>query len=272
MKQIPAPYWIDMTSRDFDGPATKDWIAVLPTAAIEQHGPHLPVSTDFTINTGLIERVVKARPKDLPLTFLPVQAIGKSNEHIQSPGTLTLGWETYAKLLIDIGDSVSRAGVRKLILANSHGGNIAVNDVVAREMRVRHDMLCVSMSWARLGQPEGVFTTFERDFGIHGGEMETSVMLALKPKTVRMAKAQSFRSVQEKLVAEGKHLRAHGSNAFGWLAQDLNPEGVVGDAALATSKKGEASLETMAIRFLELAQEVHAFDLARLAQTQASRR
>jgi creatinine amidohydrolase len=266
MTAFPAPYWIDMTSRDFDGEGTRDWIAVLPTAAIEQHGPHLPVSTDFTINTGLVERVVRARPKDLPLTFLPVQAIGKSNEHIRSPGTLTLGWETYAKLLIDIGDSVARAGVRKLILANSHGGNIAVNDIVAREMRVRHGMICVSMSWARLGQPDGVFTPFERDFGIHGGEMETSVMLALTPETVRMDKAKSFRSLQEKLVTDGKQLRAHGPNAFGWLAQDLNPEGVVGDAALATADKGKASLDTMAERFLQLVREVYAFDLSRLAQ------
>jgi creatinine amidohydrolase len=264
MKNLPNHRWQSMTTVDFSSSDTSRWIAVLPVCAIEQHGPHLPVSTDTSIGEGLVNAMLKKLPGGLPVTVLPTQSIGKSNEHIHSPGTLTLSYETLARVLIDIGDSVARAGVRKLILANSHGGNIAVNDIVARELRIKHSMLCVSASWARLGQPAGVFSEFEATFGIHGGEMETSVMLALAPENVKMEKAKKFHSIQEKLVGAGNHLRAHGPNAFGWLAQDLNPEGAVGDAGLATAEKGHLAINTMTDKFIELLAEVHAFDVSQL--------
>jgi creatinine amidohydrolase len=264
MKSLPRQRWQEMTTVDFSSQQTAGWIAVLPVCAIEQHGPHLPVATDTTIGEGLVAAMLKKLPSNLPVTVLPTQAIGKSNEHIHSPGTLTLSYETLARVLIDIGDSVARAGVRKLVLANSHGGNIAVNDIVARELRLKHQMLCVSASWARLGQPPGVFTEFETTYGIHGGEMETSVMLALTPELVRMKEAKKFHSLQEKLVKSGKHLRAHGPNAFGWIAQDLNPHGAVGDAALASVEKGQHAIDVMTDKFIELLQEMHAFDLSLL--------
>jgi creatinine amidohydrolase len=259
-----------MTTVDFSSSDTSGWIAVLPVCAIEQHGPHLPVSTDTTINEGLIAAMLAKLPSSLPVTVLPTQSIGKSNEHVHSPGTLTLGYETLARVLIDIGDSVARAGVRKLVLANSHGGNIAVNDIVARELRIKHDMLCVSASWARLGQPPGLFTAFEHAFGIHGGEMETSVMLALSPEHVKMQEAKRFHSLQEKLVQDHKHLRAHGPHAFGWLAQDLNLQGAVGDAHLATAEKGHQSITEMVDRFMELLQDMHHFDMASLWKSAAT--
>jgi creatinine amidohydrolase len=258
-----------MTTADFSAADTSGWIAVLPVAAIEQHGPHLPVATDSIINEGLIAAMLAKLPKGLPVTVLPMQSVGKSDEHIHSPGTLTLGYDTLARVLIEIGESVARAGIRKLVLANSHGGNIAVNDIVARELRLRCDMLCVSMSWARFGQPAGLFTTFEQTYGIHGGEMETSVMLALRPDLVVMKQAKKFTSLQEKLVKNHQELRAHGPNAFGWIAQDLNPHGVVGDAALATVEKGRQSIDHMTDRFIALLRDVHAFDLKALWQPEA---
>ncbi len=261
MTKLPRHFWKDMTTADFSALDTSDWIAVLPVAAIEQHGPHLPVSTDATINQGLIAAMLAKLPSDLPVTVLPMQTIGKSDEHIHSPGTLTLGYDTLVRVLTEIGESVARAGIRKLVLANSHGGNIAVNDIVARALRLRCDMLCVSASWARFGQPAGLFTEFEQQFGIHGGEMETSVMLALAPDRVVMSKARTFASLQETLVKKHKQLRAHGANAFGWIAQDLNPQGTVGDAALATAAKGQKSIDHMTECFIELLQDMHAFDL-----------
>jgi creatinine amidohydrolase len=261
MTALPRPFWKDMTTGDFARSDTSGWIAVLPVAAIEQHGPHLPVSTDLAINEGNQAAVVERLPAGLPVTFLPTQAVGKSNEHIHSPGTLTLSYDTLARVIIEIGESVRRAGIRKLVLANSHGGNVAMLDVVARELRVRHAMLVVVASWSRLGTPQGLYSEWEQAYGIHGGDMETSVMLALTPDTVRMEKAQKFHSLQERMVQQHRHLRAHGAAPFGWLAQDLGPHGVVGDASIATADKGRATIDMAADRMIELLQDVHAFDL-----------
>ena len=182
----PRRYWHEMTTEDFNTPSTGSWIAVLPIAAIEQHGPHLPLVTDAAIAEGQIRRVLELLPDDLPATFLPVQAIGKSDEHISSRGTLTLSWETVTKCWMEIGDSVARAGVRKLVLINSHGGNVPIMDIVSRELRVKHDMFVTATNWLRFGQPEGLFPENEFTYGIHGGDIETSLMLHLHPEQPRL--------------------------------------------------------------------------------------
>jgi creatinine amidohydrolase len=261
---LPRRYWQEMTTLDFRESGVGNWIAVLPVAAVEQHGPHLPVYTDTCIAEGLILRVIELLPDDLPVTFLPVQAIGKSNEHISSPGTLTATWQSTTQFWIEIGESVARAGVGKLIIVNSHGGNVPMVDIVARELRVRHEMLAVATGWSRFGQPEGTMGDEEGLYGIHGGEVETSMMLHLRPDLVRMDKAKDFRSTQLDFIREFKHLRAHGPVQFGWKAQDLNPEGAVGNAAAATAAKGKAVVDYQARAFVELCRDVHAFDVGRL--------
>jgi creatinine amidohydrolase len=266
MTGLPRRFWAEMTTRDFaDGDAAR-WIAVLPVAAVEQHGPHLPLSTDTLIAEGMVRRVVELLPAELPVTFLPVQALGKSNEHILSPGTLTVGWETATKLWIEIGASVRRAGVRKLIVVSSHGGNSPLVDIVTRELRVGHGMLGVATGWSRFGAPEGLFPSEESLYGIHGGDAETSLMLHLRPDLVRMAEARDFASRQRDFVAEFSHLRAHGQSQFAWLAEDLNPQGAIGNAAAATADKGRALIEHRARAFVELCRDVDAFDVARLWQ------
>lgn len=262
---LPKRFWQDMTTLDFARSDTASWIAVLPVAAIEQHGPHLPVATDTSIGLGYIARVTEILPADLPVTFLPIQAVGKSNEHIASPGTLTLSWDTLTRVLVEIGDSVARAGVRKLILANSHGGNVSVLDIVARELRVKHGMLAVAMHWSRLaGAPKGLYSDWEGRYGIHGGDVETSIMLSVRPDLVRMSEAKRFASIQERLEQRHAFLRAHGGTAFGWQAQDLSPDGTVGDASIATAEKGRATVDHVAEAFVALAKDVHAFDMAQL--------
>ncbi len=261
---LPRRRWQEMTTRDFGESDTSTWIAVLPVAAIEQHGPHLPVYTDTCIAEGQIGRVIDLLPDTLPVTFLPVQAIGKSNEHISSPGTLTLNWETATHAWIELGESVHRTGIRKLVLINSHGGNVPMVDIVARELRVRYDMMVTGSSWARFGQPDGVFPDEEFAYGIHGGDVETSIMLHLRPDLVRMDLAQDFRSSQEQFADEFTHLRGHGPHQFGWKAQDLNVTGVVGNAANATAEKGKASLDHAAAAFVELLHDIHRFDLDRI--------
>ena len=261
---MPRRYWHEMTTRDFATGDQANWIAVLPVAAIEQHGPHLPVYTDTCIAEGMVRRTIELLPDDLPVTFLPVQAIGKSNEHIASPGTLTSTWETTTKLWLDIGDSVHRAGIRKMIVINSHGGNVPMVDIVARELRVRHDMLVVATAWSRFGQPEGISAAEEASYGIHGGDIETSIMLHLRSDLVRMNKAEDFRSAQLDFMTEFKHLRAHGPVQFGWKAQDLHAKGAVGNATAATAEKGKAVVEHQARAFVDLCADVNAFDPARL--------
>ncbi len=263
---LPTKFWAEMSWRDFHDADMSKVVAVLPVAAIEQHGPHLPVGVDAFINEGYLQRALARVPADLPVLFLPAQAIGKSDEHIEFPGTLTLSMESLTRAWTEIGESVARPGCRKLIFMNSHGGNVPVVDVVARELRVRRRMLAVNASWRRLGYPEGLYSARERAHGIHGGDAETSLMLAFRPETVRMDEARDFLSAAVSMEREFKHLRATQPIGFGWMSSDLNECGAVGDAANATAAKGEACVEHGADAFVELLRDVWAFDLARLGK------
>jgi creatinine amidohydrolase len=256
--------WLDMTFEDFAAADAARWIAVLPVAAVEQHGPHLPVGTDTHIAQGYLARVHDLLPADLPVTFLPIQSIGTSDEHRAYPGTLTLAPDTLVRMLGDIGASVHRAGVRKLVIANSHGGNVAAINLVAVDLRVRLGMLCVTCSWSHLGYPDGLFAAPERLHGIHAGDIETSMMLAARPDAVRVDRLADFPSAAAAMERQFKWLRPDHPVGFGWMTQDLNPSGAVGDATAATLAKGEGALGFGARAFVELLSEVDRFDPARL--------
>lgn len=255
-----------MTWEDFRASNVARWIAVLPVAAVEQHGPHLPLGTDGFIAGGYLARVLTLTPESLPVTFLPVQWIGKSDEHLAFPGTLTLSAETAIRAWTEIGESVHRAGVRKLVMVSSHGGNSAVMDIVVRELRVRLGMLAVAAGWSRFGYPDKLFTDVERSHGIHGGAIETSLMLALQAGTVRNDELADFKPGTIAMEREFMRLRADRPSGFGWMTQDLNPTGALGDATAAAKEKGEAALEHGARAFVELLQDVDRFDLKRLKE------
>jgi creatinine amidohydrolase len=255
------PDWLSLTTQEF----SSDRIAVLPVAAVESHGPHLPVGVDSYIAQAYLARV-RALLKDSPALFLPVQAVGASDEHKAFRGTLTLSPQTALAAFIEIGESVARAGIKKLIIVNSHGGNIALIDLAARQLRVRHAMLAVHTSWGRLGYPDGLFSQGERTHGIHGGDIETSIMLAAYPNLVRRDRIANFEPATYAMERDFAHLRADFPAGFGWMTQDLHPSGAVGDASLATPEKGEAALDHGARAFVELLGDVERFDLAKLAQ------
>lgn len=258
-------FWGELTTADLAGGAAAQTIAVLPVAAIEQHGPHLPLATDLIIAEGLVQHTASLLPAALPALFLPVQAVGKSDEHIAFPGTLTLSWETAIRAWTEIGESVARAGVKKLVIVTSHGGNTAIIDIVARELRRHCGLFCVTTSFARMGTPDGLFAADELAFGIHGGALETSLLLALAPQLVRMEQAAAFASAQAEFAAQFARLRAYGPAQFAWTAGDLNRQGVVGDARAASAEKGAAVLDHQAQGFIALLGDVQRFDLARLA-------
>jgi creatinine amidohydrolase len=258
-------FWSELKTTEFAALDPHKTIAVLPVAATEQHGPHLPVSTDTTLMDGMISTVVGRLPDDLDVLFLPVQSIGKSNEHLHAPGTLTLS----ANLLIDawtaIGEGVHRAGLRKLVIANSHGGNSEVMAIVARDLRVRYKMLVATTQWRRFGVPADTFAAFDTTHGIHAGDIETSLMLHFRPDLVDMSQAKNFASSAVGMANEYTHLRPIGTHPFGWIAPDLNPDGAVGDASAATAAKGRATAEHQADGFIALLRDMVRFPVDRLA-------
>ncbi len=264
MTTLPQRDWADMTWQDFAGADTARWIAVLPLAAVEQHGPHMPLGVDTFLADAYLARARTLIPADLPVTFLPTQAIGHSEEHVRFPGTLTLSAETVIRAWTEIGESVRRAGLRKLLLMTSHGGNVTAMDVVARQLRARHDMLVVTCGWHRFGYPDGLFSEDEREHGIHAGDIETSLMLAVQEAAVRKDKAATFTSTAVALEKDFRWLNAARPAGFGWMTQDLHPSGAVGDATKATARKGDAAMAHGAKAFVELLREIDRFDLAAL--------
>ena len=241
----PSRFWADLSTFEFSQSVGKHTIAVLPVAAVEQHGPHLPVSVDLDLVDGVIAATLPHLSADCPVLFLPTQAIGKSNEHLRFPGTLTLSAETLIRLWTEIGESVARAGVKKLVLFNSHGGQVQVMDIVARDLRARLDMLVWSTNWFTLplGEAGEQFGPLEHRFGIHAGDMETSMMLHLRPEHVNMAYAQDFGSSSQARAEKFEILGNGYSAKLAWQTQDLNAFGAAGDARSATAPKGAAVVE-----------------------------
>lgn len=255
-------WWGDYRTTEYAAIDPEETIAVLPVAAIEQHGPHLPVSTDTTIMQGMLDTVIARLPEDLDIRILPVQSVGKSNEHVHAPGTLTLTAKTLIDAWRELGESIARAGVKKLVIVNSHGGNEEIMGIVTRELRVAFKMLAVKTSWTRFGVPEGLYADAEMRYGIHGGDMETSLMLHFRPDLVDMAKAENFVSNVERAEAEFTLLRQTGTHAFAWIASDLNAHGVVGNAAIATADKGRLTADFQAGGFVTLLKDVRTAKLA----------
>ena len=254
-------HWQNLTWTDFRSlPA--DAVAILPVAAVEQHGPHLPVSVDATINAGLLARALELVPADVPVLALPMQSVGLSVEHVRFPGTLTLSAETLIAVLTEIGRSVARAGPRRLVILNSHGGQPQVVDIVCRRLR-GDGMFAVSCMASRLGLPPDItLTREEQAYGIHGGLVETSLMLHLRPDLVRTDRAIDFRSAWLEHEGAMTTLTPEGGVGFGWETQDLHRLGALGSASAATAAIGRAILEHQAARLAKLLDEVRRIDLA----------
>jgi creatinine amidohydrolase len=257
---LPPRDWTEIHWPDIASAEPARWIAVLPLAATEQHGPHLPLGTDVMIAEAYLARVRELLPEKVPATFLPIQGIGISTEHIDYPGTLTLPAEVALKSWMALGESVARAGLKKLVMVTSHGGNSAAMTLVAQELRAQYGLLAVTTGWSRFGAPEGMFSADELRHGIHGGAVETSIMLARYPQTVRKDRIADFRPSSIAMEKDYRWLSTQRPAPFAWQAQDLHPSGAAGDATQASAEKGLRLLDHGARAFGELLADVDKFD------------
>jgi creatinine amidohydrolase len=253
---VTARQWRDLTTEDFAALDPARQVVVLPVAAIEQHGPHLPLGTDAAINAGIVTRAADLMPMETPVLMLPQISVGLSPEHRDFAGTLTLSPETLLRVVVETGESVARAGLRKLILFNSHGGQPAVLELAAQQLRTLHAMIVVVANSWRMMRPAEFFPAAEREAGIHGGANETSLLLHLHPGLVRRDRIADNPSAARKLERDHPELAGGGRFKFAWQTQDLNPSGAVGDARLGTAEAGRALVEQAAHALVSLASDL----------------
>lgn len=251
-------FWVDLTTADFTR-LPPETVALLPVAAVEQHGPHLPVGTDTMINRGIVAAALDILGADAPVLVLPEQAVGTSFEHEAYPGTLSHEAIALMGIWTAIFDSVRASGVRRALLFNSHGGQAALLQPTAVALR-RRGMLAAYTSWFWSDLPREHFPEDEWRFGYHGGAIETAMMLHLRPDLVVASEIRDFPSTAKGIAAAGHHLAADPGDGyaagFGWLSQDLNPYGAMGDARLASAEIGKALVGHAAARLVGLIQEV----------------
>jgi creatinine amidohydrolase len=266
-------FWADLTTRDFADLSAAATVAVLPLGATEQHGPHLPLSVDQVLVDGVVSAALPHLPAGLPVLFLPTQPVGYSPEHSQFAGTLTVSAATLIAAWTEIGESVARAGLKKLLLLNAHGGQVGLMDIVARELRTRCGLIVYSCSWWNLPLGDDVkalFSAEEHRFGVHAGDTETSIMLALRPDHVRMQQARRFGSSSQARAAAYPILGNGSSAKLGWQMQDYNDDGAAGDAAAASAEKGRRVVEAAGRQLALLLHEFSALPLSTLVDRKPS--
>lgn len=252
---------IDLRGPEVATQITTDSVIVQPLGAVEQHGPHLPLSTDLVIASAAADAVAgRALDEGLDVWLLPPLAYTKSNEHAWSPGTVWLTARTLLAVLEDIGRCIATTAARKLVFLNGHGGNSSLLSVANRELRLHHGLQTFLAHPSVPPDQGGVSTADELGMGIHGGLHETAMMLYLRPDLVDTA--QFARAVPERL-AENRHVRFGGSVSFGWLSDDFGPSGAIGDPNGATAQLGHELFDGAITNLVEAMHEIAAFEFGR---------
>lgn len=247
--------WSELTANQLRSLIDDATVALLPVGAIEQHGPHLPLSTDTTLAEGMA-LAAAAGVNDGTVLVLPTVSVAKSDEHLDFPGVLTLDADTLLSVIVRIGKSVARSGVRRLVLLNAHGGNVPVLQMAARALRIEAGLLCVCAGWMSMGYPPGIVSAEEMRDGIHAGFVETAAMLHFRPDLVSMELAENFVPTSRAVAENNEVLRMAGPVSVGWTMRDLHPKGAAGNAAAATAEDGRAIVEHAATRYALLLEEV----------------
>lgn len=252
--------WTDLSS-----PAFRDLsaatVCVLPLGATEQHGPHLPVSVDSDLANAVLSQAMDRIAPGLSVLVLPLLSITCSTEHLRFPGTLSLRPTTLLSVLSDIAESIVANGLERLVLFNAHGGNRALLEVAAREMRIRHNMIVATASWFDFASTEGLFNPEQLKMDLHAGESETAPMLAICPDRVDMSKAADFKPAMLGWAKTAPTIGLTGQPARpAWIIGDLNSDGVCGNAAAAKAETGRALLASAAQGFALFLQEFATFE------------
>lgn len=253
-------YWADLRRPQFEALDTGRAIAILPVGAIEQHGPHLPVSVDTDLVDAVIERTLPLVGDDTSVLVLPTVAYGRSGEHDAFPGTISLSAETLIGLWKEIAAGVAHAGIRRLVLFNGHGGNTPAMEIVARDLRVSHGMITATCAWYQFNEATTLVDEDEHAFGLHGGTVETSASLAINGSRVDMEAAKDFPCRAREWRDRYRHLGLEAGRARpGWVIGDLNADGACGDAAAAAAETGEKLLANAARNFAAFLAEFDRF-------------
>ena len=257
-------YWAELTTQSFGFVNAESTIALLPVAAIEQHGPHLPLNTDAQICDGLVKRVMANAARGQKIIALPLMEIGESSEHRDFPGTLSFLPEHLISLWTSLGKQVQKVGIKKFLILNTHGGQPSIIDLVTQRLRTEDQMLAVGINSFGLGVPDGLFDAQEITNGLHAGEIETSMMLYLNPSAVKMELSENFLSRSPLGTGSHKHIGPSGLGHTAWQAQDLNPKGAVGNASNADPERGAVLIKHMVDKILEVLGDMTRFPLSNL--------
>jgi creatinine amidohydrolase len=220
-------------------------LLVLPTAAVEQHGHHLPLATDTLINNLLLGGALTKLPETVSVYALPPVHYGKSNEHIGFPGTLSVSATTFMAVLRDLGASIASAGFRRLVLYNTHGGNTSLIDVMARDLRAEFRLRTFAVHGSAGATFEGLAPQ-ERAYGFHAGEIETAFLLASMPELVDRS-AYTTNYIAD-AANPGLLSPENAPVTFAWLTADIAKSGVMGDPRPATAEKGARWLDQASTR------------------------
>jgi creatinine amidohydrolase len=246
-----------LTWKQVDALPRESTLLVLPTAAIEQHGHHLPLATDTLINNLLLGKALAQLPAELPIYALPPVCYGKSNEHAGFPGTLSVSAQTFLAVVHDLGASIATSGFKKVVLYNTHGGNTSLVDVLARDLRAELGLRTFSL----FGSPSAAFEGIsmqERTYGFHAGEIETAYLLHGAPEFVHTGEYTANYIAR---VDNPELLKPEGSSAnFAWLTKDIAPSGVLGDPSPATAENGERWSNESAARIAEILIAMYNFE------------
>ena len=245
-------------------PNKENVVIIQPIGAIEQHGPHLPIAVDSAISLGVVGKALEQLESDVSAYALPCLYYGKSNEHDGFPGTISLTATTLLLVIKEMAASIYRSGFRKLVLMNSHGGQLQIMEIAARDLHQEHPDFAVFplFTWRVPHSVGDLLTAQEQEYGIHAGDAETSIMLSLLPKQVKMA--QAVKEYPQGLPQDSL-LDMEGKLPFAWLTKELSKSGVMGDATAATKEKGDRILQSVAHGWVQVIQDIYKFQQPKIS-------
>ncbi|MCM3627790.1 creatininase family protein [Paenibacillus glycanilyticus] len=245
-----------LTTKEIAAMSKEEVLLVLPVGAVEQHGPHMPVFTDTLIGEAMLAAAFEHLPEDAPVWLLPSVNYGKSTEHAGHPGTITLSATTLMAVLEDISSSLARSGFRKLLLFNTHGGNADLLGMMAREIRIATGLEVYRLDPGSVGYSDSFTDEAEKACGIHAGDVETSLVMAMCPGWVNAELAP-----REMPRFPDSRSFSFRSRSFAWVMNDISSSGVAGDATKATADRGDAMLKTAGPLLAEALVHIAAFHM-----------